>query len=79
MSILSDFMTKELKAVARLRNIDGYETMPRQQLENIFTLPLPSITTSILISRPRPRPAPRLAFRFPPSSQLMLLSLKKRK
>ena len=67
MSILSDFMTEELKAVARLRNIYGYENILRQQLQNIFTLPLTSITTSIPISRPRPRPAPRLAFRFPPS------------
>ena len=49
--------------VARLRNVDGYENMSRQQLENIFTMLSTSTPTPILISRPRPRP--KTAIRFP--------------
>ena len=34
-----NFITQELIIVAKLRNMNGYENMSRQQLENIFTTP----------------------------------------
>ena len=37
MSSLVNFTTEKLRNLPRLRNIDNYENMPRQQLENIFT------------------------------------------
>lgn len=57
MSTLSNWTTEELRNVAGLRDIDGYEKMSRQELENIFTTS-GSISTGILIPRPRPRLIP---------------------
>ena len=51
MSALSNWTTEELRNVAGLRDIDGYEKMSRQELENIFTTS-GSISTGILIPIP---------------------------
>ena len=67
MSILLNFTTEECRNVARLRNVDGYENMSRQQLKNKFTTLSASISTPILISRPRSRPRPRTEIRIPPT------------
>ena len=56
MSSLVNFTTEKLRNLPRLRNIDNYENMPRQQLENIFTTLSASIWTPTPVSRPRPRP-----------------------
>ena len=53
MSRLSNFMTEEIRTVAGLRNVDVYENMSKQELENIFTTQSASIPTPIQISRPR--------------------------
>lgn len=53
MSRLSNFMTEEIRTVAGLRNVDVYENMSKQELENIFTTQSASIPTPIRISRPR--------------------------
>ena len=60
MSVLSNFATEDLRIFARLRNVDSYEKMSRQQLKNTFTMPS-SILTPIPIFRPRHR----LAISFP--------------
>ena len=61
-----NFITQELIIVAKLRNMNGYENMSRQQLENIFTTP--SSLKHTIKSAPRPKkhtsttgstPAPR--------------------
>ena len=51
------FTTEELKNVTRLRNVDGYQNISRQQLEN--KTPSASIPPSIPVSRPSPRSRPR--------------------
>ena len=59
MSSFSNFTTKELMNVARLRNLDGYKNMSKQQLEKMFTTSSESIPIPIPISRSRPLPRPR--------------------
>ena len=54
MPSLSNFTTEELRNATGLRNVDGFENLSRQQVENIFTTP--SASTMIFRSRPRPRP-----------------------
>ena len=49
---LSHSTTEELMDVAKLRNVDDYENISRQELENIFTMLSVSISTPILVSRP---------------------------
>ena len=61
MSSLSNFPSEELRNATRLRNVDGYGNMSRQQLENIFKTPAASIPPI-----PKSRPIPRLAIIFPP-------------
>ena len=51
---LSHSTTEELMDVAKLRNVDDYENISRQELENIFTMLSVSISTPIPVSRPRP-------------------------
>ena len=62
MSILSNFATEDLRIFVKLRNVNSYENMSRQQLKNTFTIPS-SILTPTTIFRPRPR----LAISFPPT------------
>ena len=69
MSSLANFTTEKLKNVARLRNIDNYENMPRQQLENILTTSSASIWTPTPVSRPGPRPQVISANRISPVSR----------
>ena len=75
MSVLLNFTTEELRNVARLRNVDGYENMSGQQLKSKFTTLSASISTPILISSSRPRteiripPTPRPRPRCTPSKQ----------
>ena len=54
-----------IKKTYRLRNVDGYQNMSRKQLENIFTTPSASISTSNPVSRPRPRSRSRIEIRTP--------------
>lgn len=61
MSILSNFASEESRNVARQRNVDGYENMCWQKLENVFKMFPASIPTLIRKSRPRPRSAIRIA------------------
>ena len=63
---LSHFTTEKLMNVARLRNVNDYENMSRQQLENIFTMLSVSIPTAIQISTPKPRPGPAIKFSLTP-------------
>ena len=74
MPVLLNFITEELRNVARLRNVDGYENMSRQQQKNIFTTQSASIPTPIPINetRCRPRSKPRhqkfeIEIRIPPT------------
>ena len=79
-------MTEEIRNVARLRNVDVYENMSKQELENIFTTQSASIPTPISISRPRPaisipptpRPRPRPTHTCEPPS-IEMDEFKKRK
>ena len=63
MSRLSNLTAEESVNVGRLKNVNGYGNMSRQQLENIFKAPSEYIPKSIPISRlmPRPRPAIRIS------------------
>ena len=74
MPVLLNFITEELRNVARLRNVDGYENMSRQQRKNIYTTQSASIPTTIPINktRCRPRSKPRhqkfeIEIRIPPT------------
>ena len=49
------FTTEELMNVTKLRNVDDYESMSIQELENIFKMLSVSISTLIPVSRARPR------------------------
>ena len=65
------FHNWRIKNVARLTNVDGYENMSWQQLENTFTMLSASVTTPIPISAIRSiswttyQNRPRLATRLP--------------
>ena len=56
MSNLLNLRTEELRKIDKLRNVDVYENISREQLQNIFTTPPASIPTPTPITSPIPRP-----------------------
>ena len=58
---LLNFTTEELINVSRLRIVDGYGNISRQQLENIFIASWASFQILIPMSKPDPRPAIRIS------------------